>query len=199
MTGASTARVRRPTVAVWKFASCDGCQLTVLDGEEDLLTVAGAVRFAHFRELSSRTDPGPYDLSLVEGSIASRTDAERIRQIRQLSRRLVAIGACATAGGIQSLRNFAADGAYPPLVYAHPEYLDSLDTVTPISAHVDVDLELNGCPIDPGQLLDAVTATLAGRKAVLPGGSVCQQCKAAGTVSLTVSYDVVCLDPATPA
>ncbi len=102
----------RPTLAVWKFASCDGCQLSLLDCEDELLALAEAVTIAHFTEMSRATVAGPYDVSLVEGSVTTPEDAERIVQIRASSRRLVTIGACATAGGIQGLRNFAASGSY---------------------------------------------------------------------------------------
>ena len=136
----------RPTVAVWKFASCDGCQLSILDCEEELLTLAGTVRIAHFLEMTKAVVKGPYDLSLVEGSITTSDDIERIKHVRSISRRLITIGACATAGGIQGLRNFAASGQYANTVYAHPDYIKALDTSTPIAAHVPVDLELYGCP-----------------------------------------------------
>jgi len=189
----------RPTVAVWKFASCDGCQLTLLDCEDEFLAIAGAVRFAHFPEVSRASVDGPYDLSIVEGSITTEEDARRIREVRTSSRRLITVGACATAGGIQALRNSAADGAYAGAVYAHPEYLSSLGTSTPIAAHVAVDLELQGCPISAGQLLEVITAELAGRRPVLPSHSVCQECKAAGTVCLPVSRGTACLGPVTRA
>ncbi|HZU80278.1 MAG TPA: hypothetical protein VE991_10225 [Acidimicrobiales bacterium] len=189
----------RPSLAVWKFASCDGCQLTLLDCEDELLELTTKVRVAHFTEMSSASVAGPYDVSLVEGSITTAADAERIRQIRAASDRLVTIGACATAGGIQGLRNFAASGAYAGAVYAHPEYLSSLDTSTPVSAHVPVDFELHGCPIDRGQLLEVITAALAGRRPVVAGHSVCQECKARGTVCLLVSGDTACMGPVTRA
>ena len=192
-------RDARPTLAVWKFASCDGCQLSLLDCEDELLTLAGALRIAHFTEMSRATVERPYDLSLVEGSITTAEDAERIREIRASSRRLVTIGACASAGGIQALRNFAAEGAYVGAVYAHPEYISSLSTSTPISAHVVVDLEVQGCPIDRHQLLEVITATLVGRKPVLPGHSVCQECKGRGTVCLLVAHGTACLGPVTRA
>src|SRR5947208_3880892 len=111
-----------PTLAVFKLASCDGCQLTLLDCEDELLTLTGEVRIAHFLEASSAVEPGPYDLSLVEGSVTTAADAERLRAIRAASRHLVTIGACATAGGIQALRNFADIDEYRRTVYAHPEY-----------------------------------------------------------------------------
>jgi coenzyme F420-reducing hydrogenase gamma subunit len=189
----------RPTLAVWKFASCDGCQLSLLDCEDDLLAIAGAVRIAHFTEMSRAVVDGPYDLSLVEGSITTEADARRILDVRRSSRRLVTIGACASAGGIQALRNSAAEGAYVGAVYAHPEYISALGTSTPISAHVPVDLELPGCPIDRGQLLEVVTAELAGRRPVIPSHSVCQECKGRGTVCVTVARGTACLGPVTRA
>jgi coenzyme F420-reducing hydrogenase gamma subunit len=189
----------RPSLAVWKFASCDGCQLTLLDCEDDLLTLTGTVDIVHFTEMSRSTTAGPYDVSLVEGSITTPADAERIVEIRARSGVVVTIGACATTGGIQGLRNFAASGAYASTVYAHPEYIDALETSTPISVHVDVDYELHGCPIDRGQLLEVLTATLAGRTPVIPGHPVCHECKARGTVCLVVAENRSCLGPVTRA
>src|SRR5512132_4227634 len=125
-----------PTLAVWKFASCDGCQLTLLDCEDELLTIAEEVQIAHFLEASSAVVSGPYDVSLVEGSITTASDIDRIRRVREQSRVAVTIGACATAGGIQAIRNFADIEEFRSLVYPHPEYVETLATSTPISAHV---------------------------------------------------------------
>jgi len=195
----STRSEDRPTLAVWKFASCDGCQLSLLDCERELLALAGAVRIAHFTEMSRAVVEGPYDISLVEGSITTPDDAERILQVRANSRYLVSIGACATSGGIQALRNFVEPGSYAGIVYAHPEYLRTLETSSPISAHVKVDFELHGCPIDRGQLLEVLLAYLAGRKPVIAGYSVCQECKARSTVCLLVAHTTPCLGPVTRA
>ena len=120
------ARAARPRLAVWKFASCDGCQLSLLDCEDELLAVAAQLDIAYFAEASRRMLRGPYDLSLVEGSITTPADAERILRVRRLSRHLVTIGACATAGGIQALRNFADAREFAAYVYPHPEYLQDL-------------------------------------------------------------------------
>ena len=188
---------RRPTLAVWKFASCDGCQLSLLDCEDDLLAVAGEIRIAHFLEACSTVQPGPYDLSLVEGSVTTATDAERIQEVRRVSRSLVAIGACATAGGIQALRNFSDVDAYRSAVYPRPEYVATLATSTPIAAHVRVDAELRGCPVDRGQLLEVLAAFLAGRPPRLPTGSVCVECKLRGTPCLMVARGTPCLGPVT--
>ncbi|KAA6212277.1 oxidoreductase [Streptomyces albofaciens JCM 4342] len=189
----------RPTLAVFKLASCDGCQLTLLDCEDELLTVAGRVEIAHFLEASSAVRPGPYDLALVEGSVTTPQDAERVREIRAAARFLVTIGACATAGGIQALRDFADVEEFRATVYARPDYIATLATSTPVSAHVPVDFELRGCPIDRGQLLEVITAFLAGRKPDVPDHSVCFACKRRGTVCVTVAHGTPCLGPVTHA
>jgi len=195
-----TVRTRsRPKLAVWKFASCDGCQLTLLNCEDELLSLAGAVDIAHFPEATRRSVRGPYDLSLVEGSITTAHDAQRIRRVRAASRALVTIGACATSGGVQALRNFADVEEWTSIVYARPDYISTLADSTPISAHVPVDLELRGCPIDRGQLLEVITAYLAGRSPDVPRHSVCFECKRRGTVCLTVARGVPCLGPVTHA
>jgi sulfhydrogenase subunit delta len=195
-THAPRAKVR---LAIWKFASCDGCQLSLLDCEDELLLVADRVELAYFLEATRAVGPGPYDVSLVEGSVTTEHDAQRIREVRAQSRLLIAIGACATAGGIQALRNFADVDAYTRLVYAHPEYISTLAESRPIADHVRVDFELRGCPIDKGQLLSVIAALLAGRKPTIPDHSVCMQCKAAGTVCAMVARGTPCLGPVTQA
>ncbi|MVU78259.1 oxidoreductase [Nocardia sp. ET3-3] len=188
-----------PTLAVWKFTSCDGCQLTLLDCEDELLTLAGRVRIAHFTEASSAVEPGPYDISLVEGSITTPEELRRITEIREQSRILVTIGACACHGGIQALRNFADVSEFAAVVYASPQYISTLDTATPIAAHVTVDYELRGCPIDRRQLLDTLCALLSGRAPDLPDTSVCTECKRRGTTCVTVADGIPCLGPVTHA
>lgn len=192
-----TAERRKPRLAVWKFASCDGCQLTLLDCEDELLAVADAVEIAYFAEATRAPIKGRYDLSLVEGSITTAHDAERIQDVRRRSRALVTIGACATAGGIQALRNFADVREYVSIVYARPDYIQTLATSTPISAHVKVDFELRGCPIDKGQLVEVISAFLAGRRPNTPAHSVCLQCKLKGNVCVMVAHGTPCLGPVT--
>lgn len=190
---------RRPKLAVWKFASCDGCQLSLLDCEDELLEVAGALDFAMFREATSVAVEGPYDLSLVEGSITTQHDLARIQEVRRQSRTLITIGACATAGGIQALRNFRDHAEFLATVYARPDYIDSLATSTPISDHVRVDFELRGCPIDKRQLLEVIGAYLNGRKANVSPASVCSECKRRGLVCVMVAHGTPCLGPVTHA
>ena len=190
---------RTPTLAVWKFASCDGCQLSLLDCEDELLAVADNLRIASFPEASSAMVEGPYDLSLVEGSITTQDDAERIRAIRQQSAVLITIGACATAGGIQALRNGADIEEFVSIVYAHPEYISTLATSTPIADHVDVDFELRGCPIDRGQLIEVITAFLTRRAPRIASTSVCSECKARSVACVMVADQAPCLGPVTHA
>jgi sulfhydrogenase subunit delta len=194
-----TAKRQKPRLGVWKFASCDGCQLTLLDCEDELLAVADAVEIAYFPEATRGEIRGKYDLSLVEGSVTTPHDAERIREVRRRSRTLITIGACATAGGIQGLRNFADVEAYTAAVYARPDYIETLATSTPIADHVPVDFELRGCPISKVQLLEVVSAFLAGRRPVTPAHSVCMECKLKGNVCVMVAHGTPCLGPVTHA
>jgi coenzyme F420-reducing hydrogenase gamma subunit len=189
----------RPKLAVWKFASCDGCQLSLLDLEDELLLLAGELEIAYFLEARRETVAGPYDLSLVEGSVTTPEDAERIRMVREQSRRLVTIGACATAGGIQGLRNFADVDDFLSVVYASPEYISTLETSTPISDHVQVDFELQGCPINKRQLLEVISAFLHERRPAIPSSSVCMECKRRGNVCIMVAHGTPCLGPVTHA
>lgn len=188
----------KPRLAVWKFASCDGCQLSLLDCEDELLTLADAIEIANFPEASSAISDGPYDLSLVEGSITTAHDAERIQMVRAQSKFLVTIGACATAGGIQALKNFADVKDFIAAVYASPHYISTLESSTPISAHVTVDYELHGCPINKAQLVEVISAYLAGRKPSVAAHSVCIECKQRGTVCVMVQ-GTPCLGPVTHA
>jgi len=187
----------RLSLGVFKFASCDGCQLSILNLEDDLLALGQALDIAYFPEASSSMKPGPYDIALVEGSITTPEDAARILALREQTTTLITIGACATAGGIQALRNWADVEAFKQVVYPSPQYIRSLSTSTPISEHVRVDFELWGCPIDKGQLLRVITDLVAGVQPRLPADSVCLECKLRGNVCVMVAKGIPCLGPVT--
>jgi len=189
----------RPRLAVYKFSSCDGCQLSLLNLEEHLLELVSAVEVAYFLEARRQVLPPPYDIGLVEGSISTPEEERRIHQVRRECRMLVAIGACATSGGIQALRNWADVHEYARTVYANPDYLDTLETATPIAAHVFVDFELRGCPVNHDQLLELITALLAGRKPDIPTHALCVECKRKGLPCVLVSQGEPCLGPVTQA
>ncbi len=191
------AKSAKPRLAIFKFASCDGCQLTLLDCEHELLAIADAIDIAYFPEASRAVVKGPYDLTLVEGSITTPHDAERIHAIRRSSKLLVAIGACATAGGIQALRNFTDVTNYVSAVYPTPAYISTLRESMPIADHVFVDFELRGCPVSKEQLLELVNAYLNGRKPVIPQISVCMECKEKGNACGLVTVGPPCLGPVT--
>jgi coenzyme F420-reducing hydrogenase gamma subunit len=188
-------RPKKPKLAVWKFASCDGCQLSLLDCEDELLAVAGAIDIAYFPEASREQIRGPYDISLVEGSVTTPHDAARIQKIRKASKTLVSIGACATAGGIQALRNYQVVAEFTRIVYASPQYIETLKTSTSIEHHVPVDFELRGCPISKRQLIEVLTAFLNKRRPNIPSDSVCLECKRAGNVCVMVAHGQPCMGP----
>jgi len=190
---------RKPKLAVWKFASCDGCQLSLLALEDELLELADAVTIAYFPEATRTEVRGPYDISLVEGSITTPHDQERIHQIRRRSKLLMAIGSCATAGGIQALRNFGDTADFVSYVYASPDYVSTLEQSTAIAEHVRVDAELRGCPLNKWLLLETLSALLHGRRAVIPTHCVCVECKLNGTVCVMAAHGTPCLGPITQA
>jgi len=189
----------KPKLAVWKFSSCDGCQLSLLDCEDELLAVADAVEIAYFPEATRAVIEGPYTISLVEGSITTPDEAKHIQEIRENSQLLISIGACATSGGIQALRNFQDVESFTRMVYAHPEYIQTLDTSQAIAEHVKVDFELRGCPINKYQLLELLIATLHNRKPNIPSHSVCVECKQSGQICVMVAHQEPCLGPVTHA
>lgn len=190
---------RKPKLAVYKFSSCDGCQLQLLNLEDQLLDIVGAVEIALFLEARRDTQPPPYDIGLVEGSVSTPEEEEKIYRARRDCKYLVAIGACATSGGIQALRNWGDVAEYSRVVYAHPEYLSTLETATPIASHVFVDFELRGCPVNADQLLELITARLVGRKPNIPSHSLCISCKRRGLPCVTVAHGTPCLGPITHA
>jgi coenzyme F420-reducing hydrogenase gamma subunit len=192
-------RQKRPRLAVWKFSSCDGCQLSLLDCEDELLAVSDAVEIASFPEASRAVSKGPYDISLVEGSISTPHDAQRIQEVRRLSKLLVTIGACATAGGIQALRNFANVAEYTARVYPRPDFIDTLSKSTPVAFHAFVDYELRGCPVNKWQIVEMLSALLQGRRPVVPTYSACVECKRQGTTCVMVADGIPCMGPVTQA
>jgi sulfhydrogenase subunit delta len=189
------AAAPKPKVAVYKFSSCDGCQLSILNLEDELLDLAGAVDIAYFLEATRTEKPGPYDIGIVEGSVSTPHEAERIKQIRENVRILISLGTCATAGGIQALRNFAKASDLADKVYAHPEFLHYLETSTPINEHVTVDLEVWGCPVSKKMVVELLTALVQGRRPNFPPSPVCLECKRNGTVCVAVAQGIPCMGP----
>lgn len=187
----------KPHIAVHKFASCDGCQLALLNSGEDLLRLAAQVDILHFAEAGPVDAEAEVDVALVEGSITTAHDIERITAIRAHSRFVMTIGACATSGGLQALRHYADVKQWTSAIYAQPQYIETLATSTPIRDHIRVDFELWGCPVNSRQILTAVSDLLAG---VLPKNEtnkVCLECKRQNHTCVMVTRGLACLGPVT--
>jgi coenzyme F420-reducing hydrogenase gamma subunit len=197
MPGTRRGSAHRPRVGVVKFASCDGCQLTMLDLEDQLLAITEKFDIVEFAEATSNRSQGPFDVLLVEGSISTPEQAHEIVQLRREATMLVTIGACATSGGIQALRNLADHDAFNRAVYPQPQLIKSLATSTPVAEHVAVDAELVGCPISGSQLLELLTALSTGRRPQLPDEAVCAVCKRLGNPCILVATGEPCLGPVT--
>jgi len=195
--GGRAVERQRPRVGVVKFASCDGCQLTILDLEDHLLALTDRFDFTEFAEATSKRSSGPFDILFVEGSISTPEQAVEIVRLRAATRTLVTIGACATAGGIQALRTASEHEAFRAAVYPSPAFVDSLAVASPISSHVTVDFELRGCPIDGHQLIELLTAVATGRRPQLPDQAVCLECKRRGVACVVVARGLPCLGPVT--
>jgi coenzyme F420-reducing hydrogenase gamma subunit len=187
----------KPRLGVFKFASCDGCQLTVLDCEDELLTLAERVDIAYFVEAISRPLEGEFDVALVEGSVSTPEQENHIRDIRQRSRFLITLGACAAHGGIQALRNFHPADRFLKIVYASPQYIESLVKSRSASDYVRVDLQLQGCPVSKGQLLAVLAKLLLGSVPRMPNHALCLDCKRKNLVCVLVARGEPCMGPVT--
>ena len=187
----------KPRIAVHKFTSCDGCQLAFLNAGEALLTLSELVEIVHFAEAGAVDLAAEVDIAFVEGSISTADEEARIKKIRANSKHLITIGACATAGGIQALRNFADAKEWMASVYASPDYIKSLSTSTAISAHVRVDCELWGCPVSAHQVFDAIRSLLSKATPRIKRDSECMECKRKGNVCVLVTKKQACMGPVT--
>ena len=187
----------KPKLAVHKFSSCDGCQLALLNLGEPLLQLPELVDIVHFAE-AGPSDPVAWaDIALVEGSVSTPEDVARIRQVRESSGLLITIGACATAGGLQALANFADRDAWMAAVYARPDYIETLQQSNPIVDYVKVDFEIPGCPVNSRQVLGALRDLLSGVRPRSETQSLCMECKRQGLVCTLVSKGEPCMGPVT--
>jgi coenzyme F420-reducing hydrogenase gamma subunit len=187
----------KPKLAVHKFSSCDGCQLALLNLGEPLLELPKLVDIVHFAEAGPLDPEAKADVALVEGSISTPHDIDRLKQVRANSTYLVSIGACATAGGLQALANFADRDAWMAQIYARPDYIDALQTSTSIATHVKVDLEIPGCPVNSRQVLKALRDLLSGVAPSREKQPLCLECKRKGVVCTLVASGEPCMGPVT--
>ncbi|MCB1922270.1 MAG: sulfhydrogenase subunit delta [Gammaproteobacteria bacterium] len=190
--------MNKPSIAVHKFSSCDGCQLAFLNAGEELLTLAGLVDIRHFLEAGVADEQAKVDIAFVEGSISTDEEVERIRRVRENSALVVTLGACATAGGLQALRNLDdSHTAWKNAVYAQPAFIRTLDRAEPVSAHIKVDFQLWGCPVNGRQVLAAVRQLLFGVLPAVVHDKVCMECKRQQAVCVMVTSGKPCMGPVT--
>lgn len=187
----------KPRVAIHKFASCDGCQLAFLNSGEQLITLAQLVDLVHFPEAGPVNPDAKADIAFIEGSITTPHDMDRIKRIRENSQHLITVGACATSGGIQALRNHINTESWSSAIYAKPEYIQTLATSTPVSDHVRVELELWGCPVNTRQVFMAIRDLLSGVKPRIRQEKVCMECKRQQNICVMVTKGLACMGPVT--
>lgn len=188
----------KPSIAVHKFSSCDGCQLAFLNAGQDLLTLATLVDIRHFLEAGVADEDASVDIAFVEGSISTTDEVDRIQRVRANSRLVVTLGACATAGGLQALRNLDdSHDAWKHAVYAQPEFIETLDHAVPVKTHIKVDFELWGCPVSGRQVLAVVRQLLFGVAPRIMHDKVCMECKRQQTVCVMVTAQQPCMGPVT--
>ncbi|HYF92493.1 MAG TPA: hypothetical protein VD969_09595 [Symbiobacteriaceae bacterium] len=188
----------RPKIAVYKFSSCAGCQLQILNIEEHLLDIACAVDIAYFVMARAQKGAGPFDIGFVEGAITSPEEIAKIKQVRKDCRVLVALGTCAAFGGIPTLKNWSPQREMEERVYQDVSVIQSV-RACPIDQYVKVDAILRGCPIDRDEFLDLVKSALLGMKPYLRAHSICNECKLAENVCLFQTERALCMGPVTAA
>ena len=174
----------KPKVGVFSFTSCEGCQLQILNLEDELLDLLGHIEIVNFRE--AMTEKGEdYQIALVEGSISTRSDAEELSEIREQADLVISIGACAVTTGLNGMRNLNTAREAWRRVYPDREFDDNVASeVRPVSEVVEVDFEVPGCPIDRGELLRVLSVLLAGGVPRVPRTPVCDECRRAGNPCL---------------
>jgi len=187
----------KPRLGVYKFTSCDGCQLAFLNAGEALLVLSDLVEIVYFSEAGMLDPDNKLDIAFVEGSISTPDEIDRIKKIREKTSYLVTIGACATAGGIQALRNAAKYKEWMASIYATPETIETLATSTAIAHHVRVDFELWGCPVNTQQVLYVIRSLLFGTTPKIKHDAVCLECKRQNNVCVVVTKKEPCMGPIT--
>lgn len=188
----------KPKIAFLEFTSCEGCQLEVLNltGEE-ILDLLSAVDIVNFREArTNRSDD--YDIAFVEGSISRESEIERLKKIREQAKVVVALGACASIGGVNCLKNHLPMDRALNIVYGDSaKYYDTIPT-RPINAVIPVDYYIRGCPPQTSEFIKVTKALLLGKKPEIPAYPVCTECKMAGNICV-FELGKTCLGPVTRA
>lgn len=187
----------KPRIAIFSLTSCEGCSLAILELEDELLDILGAVEIVNFREGMTERD-WDIDIGFVDGAVSTPQDEIEIRHYREHCKLLVAIGACACLGGINTLKHYQPQDEYREYVYGDKAGYFATMPARPVKAIVRVDYELPGCPMVKEEFLRFVKCLLAGKRFTLPDTAVCVECKKRGNPCL-YERGIFCLGPMTRA
>ena len=186
----------KPKIGIFNFSGCAGCQLSILDLENELIDILNLVDIIDFRMAMTGNTQGPYDILFVEGSIVNKEQEEKLIELRKKAKILVAMGSCACFGGVQAIRNFKNDSQIRSIVYgAEGVNYFPVFKVKPINKIVNVDYYLLECPVNKNDFLEFVKYVLIGGKPKLPNLPVCHQCKAKGNRCLFLEDGIICMGP----
>lgn len=187
----------KPKIAIFSLTGCEGCSLAILELEDQLLDILGAVEIVNFREgMTERS--WDIDIGFVDGAVSTPEDEKEILHFRESCKTLVAIGSCACLGGINTLKNHQPEEEYRHYVYGDKAIWFPTISARAISAVVKVDYELPGCPMIKEEFVRFVKCMLAGRPFELPDYAVCVECKKKGNLCL-YEKGIICLGPVTRA
>lgn len=187
----------KPRIAIFSLTGCEGCSLSILELENQLLDLLGAVDIVNFREGMTEKS-WDIDIGFVDGAVSTPNDEEEVRRYRVACKALVAIGSCACLGGVNTLKNHQSESDYRHYVYGDRAAWFPTTPARPISAVVKVDYELPGCPMIKEEFLEFVKCALAGKSFHLPDCAVCVECKKRGNLCL-YEKGIICLGPVTRA
>ncbi len=167
---------KKPAIGIFSFTGCDGCQLELINREEILLDLAKEVDIIHFPLTQENNNDGPYDIAIVEGGITKKEDIQKIKDVREKSKCLIAIGSCAIYGGVPAMKNFLRDDEPELTVYSKTGFVDSIPAAG-IGKYVKVDFNLRGCPPNKDEFIEVVKQVLLGKTPKESSSPVCVECK----------------------
>jgi sulfhydrogenase subunit delta len=184
----------KPTVGFFEFSCCEGCKLQILEMEDQLLDILSLVDIVEGREIMD-DQADHMTIAFVEGSITRESEIPRLEEIRGKCDLLIAIGACATMGGVNAIKNRHKEEDVRSIVYGDKAHLwtDTIPT-RPLSECVKVDYELQGCPVNGGEFLSVVKALLTGQTPHIKDYPQCMECKLKENVCLFDKGEM-CLGP----
>ncbi|MFA4890456.1 MAG: hypothetical protein WC587_02370 [Candidatus Paceibacterota bacterium] len=186
----------KPKIAIYDFTDCEGCEVKLVSLREKLLLLENKVDIVNWRLGQERFEPGPYDITIIEGTPITQHEIDLLKELRENSKVIVALGACAALGGVPAIMPEKDRKMWYEKIYSsqyHPRGVDAL----PLSAHVKVDFSIHGCPVDEDHVVKVLEELLSGKTPSYRGYSTCFECKQAGNKCRIAEEDKPCLGPIT--